>query len=144
MKRRIFDLEYRLALSKHSHMAFKLKTIFDTFDLSSRVIFKPQTYPVFECYKNKYTSSVWYERDFYCPKKIIGTYLHFHGTRELEILDVYGNWVHLAPCADKIYIRGVLTHNLAQYATVMAGTYTFRLTYNTNLGKKSQSFLVDI
>ena len=145
MRRRIFDLEHRLALhDRHTHMAFKLKSIFDYFDLPSRVIFKPHTYPFFENYKNKYVCGVWYENEFYMPHKMVATYLHYHGTRELEILDKYGNWVHLAPCGDKVYIRGVLTQNLAQYANILAGTYTLRLTYNTNLGKKSYSFLVDI
>jgi len=145
MKRRIFDIEHRLATHhRHTHMAFKLKTIFDYFDLPSRVIFKPRTYPFFSCSRNKYMCGVWNERDFYQPNLMIGTYLHFYGKRNLEILDVYGNWVHLAPCGDKIYIRGILTQNLALYAKVLAGTYTLRLNYGTNLGKKSHSFLVDM
>lgn len=142
MQERVFDLEHRLsALYRHSTVAHKLNKIFDHFLLSSRVLFHPSK-PLNDK-KKKYTCKVWYEQDFYIPGKSIGTFVHYYGNKELQILDTKMKWVHLAPCQDSIYIRGVLTNNLAQYAMIIDRTYTLRLSWNTSKGKKYATILLD-
>jgi hypothetical protein len=142
IQKKVFDLEHRLnALHRHSTIAHKLSTIFDYFLLNSRVYFnstKPE-----QDGKKKYMCKVWYERDFFNPGKSIGTFVHYYGTRELHILDLNEKWVHLAPCQDSIYIRGVLTKNLAKYAMIVDRTFTLRLSWNTSKGKKYATFLLD-
>jgi hypothetical protein len=142
MQKKVFDLEHRLsALHRHSTVPHKLATIFNHFLLNSRVYFNPSKPE--QDGKKKYMCKVWYEQDFFNPDKSIGTFVHYYGTKELHILDLHNKWVHLAPCQDFIYIRGVLTKNLAQYAMIMDRTYTLRLSWNTSKGKKNAIFLLD-
>ena len=143
MEKRVFDLEHYLSsVHRHSCIAHKLITIFDHFLLKSKVFLHPLK-PL-PSGKNLFSCQVWNEREFYIPGKSIGTFVHYSNSRELHVLDNFGNWIYIAPCLDSIYIRGVLTNNLAQYARIHDKTYTFRLSWTTKQGKKSTLFLVDV
>ena len=122
MERRVADMQEKLRIS-HYYMpvAHKIAMIYDEFQLKSHVEFGPS---------DRQGQGVWHEGG----GERVGTFVH-STLRDLEVEADNGRWFPVAPCGDKIYIRGILVDHLEGY--VKDQKLHLRLSWNTSAGRRS-------
>ena len=141
-QRQVLDIENSLAFDRHSTIAQKLEYLFRSLNIRSQVNY---TVPSsFRMTTKWYTCGVWYDQDFYSFLKVLGHYKHFYTGTQVEILDTSSKWIHVAPCKDMVYVRGILTNNLAKYALVRNKVYRLRVQWKAGRKRFSQEFDMDV
>lgn len=123
MERRVADMQEKLRISYYYiPVAHKIAMIYDEFQLKSRVNFGHS--------HTQQGQGVWHEGG----GERVGTFVQ-STQRELEVEADNGRWFPVAPCGDKIYIRGILVDHLEGY--VKDQKLHLRLSWNTSAGRRS-------
>ena len=122
MERRVAEMQEKLRISHYYiPVAHKIAMIYDEFQLKSHVEFG---------HSEKQGQGVWHEGG----GERVGTFVH-STIRDLEVEADNGRWFPVAPCGDKIYIRGILVDHLEGY--VKDQKLHLRLSWNTSAGRRS-------
>jgi len=123
MERRVAEMQEKLRISHYYiPVAHKIAMIYDEFQLKSRVEFRDS--------EKQQGQGVWQEGG----GERVGSFVH-STIRDLEVEADNGRWFPVAPCGDKIYIRGILVDHLEGY--VKHQKLHLRLSWNTSAGRRS-------
>jgi hypothetical protein len=142
MEKCVKDIENHLAIyDRGTPMASRIRKLYLAFGLKSYVELKDSPSFLWGNQKSFYTYGVWKENTFFTSHPL-GTFQQYH-QKHLEILDKDGNFIPLGFFKDRVYVRGVLTLNLALYAKVLAGTFTLRLSWKVGGERKRMLFYIE-
>jgi hypothetical protein len=142
MEKCVKDVENQLAIyDRGAPMATRIRKLYSAFALKSAVELKDTSSFIWGKQKSFYTYGVWNETTFFTSHPI-GLFYQYH-QKYVEILDKDGNFIPLGFYKDRVYVRGVLTLNLPQYAKILAGTYTLRLSWTVAGERKRMLFYID-